>query len=246
LLGLWFTCLFPTDELRQLIQKQMKQKELLECELIKEREKLEMVRFDIITLTSPMMTRDELQQLCDEISRLRSACERLADEIDVVTARKHSEGQSNDNSRDHLLVSAPRSPVTPSRQYRPPPPIPSALRCLSLQQSPYHTRLSPLEASRPQCPPSYSEVMRESRTPITNSLPNLVANDDVSEGAWACSLCTFLNYPLLNSCEQCDMPRVQGIRIVSSSFRPLQQNNQLQGSASVATNLDNNVEATAL
>jgi predicted nuclease with TOPRIM domain len=77
-----------TDELRQLIQKQMKQKELLECELIKEREKLEMVRFDIITLSSPMMTRDELQQLCDEISRLRSACDRLAYEIDVVTARK--------------------------------------------------------------------------------------------------------------------------------------------------------------
>lgn len=47
-----------------------------------------MVRFDIITLTSPMMTRSELQQLCDEISRLRSACERLADEIDVVTARE--------------------------------------------------------------------------------------------------------------------------------------------------------------
>lgn len=66
----------------------MKQKELLECELIKEREKLEMVRFDIITLTAPMMTQNELQQLCDEISRLRSACERLADEIDVVTARK--------------------------------------------------------------------------------------------------------------------------------------------------------------
>lgn len=66
----------------------MKQKELLECELAKESEKLGMVRFDIITLTSPMMTRSELQQLCDEISRLRSACERLADEIDVVSARK--------------------------------------------------------------------------------------------------------------------------------------------------------------
>lgn len=79
---------FFIDELRQLIQKQMKQKELLECELFKEREKLEMVRFDIITLTSPMLTRDEMHQLCDEILRLRSACERLADEIDVVTARK--------------------------------------------------------------------------------------------------------------------------------------------------------------
>lgn len=66
----------------------MKQKDLLEEELLREREKLEMVRFDIITLTAPMMTRSELQQLCDEISRLRSACERLAEEIDVVSVRK--------------------------------------------------------------------------------------------------------------------------------------------------------------
>jgi hypothetical protein len=77
-----------TDELRQLIQKQMKQKELMECELIKERQKLEMVKFEIITLTSPNLSRGELKQLCDEITLLRSACERLADEIDVVTARK--------------------------------------------------------------------------------------------------------------------------------------------------------------
>lgn len=61
----------------------MKQKELLECELHKEREKLEMVRFDIITLTSPLMTRTELRQLCDEISKLQSACERLLDENDA-------------------------------------------------------------------------------------------------------------------------------------------------------------------
>jgi hypothetical protein len=148
---------------------------------------------------------------------------------------------------------APRSPMTPSRQTRPPPPIPAALRCLSLQQSPYHTQLSPMDARihfPPTQPPSYNDVMRESRTQITNSLPNLVSNDDISEGEWACSMCTFLNYPLLNQCEQCDMPRVQGIRITSSSYRPLRQNNQLQGAAneSVATNHDNInvVQATAL
>lgn len=69
----------------------MKQKELLECELMKERDKLEMVRFDIFTLSSPMMSRSELQQLCDDISRLRSVCERLSDEIDVVSARELSQ-----------------------------------------------------------------------------------------------------------------------------------------------------------
>lgn len=236
----------------------MKQKELLECELIKEREKLEMVRFDIITLTSPMMTRTELQQLCDEISRLRSACERLADEIDVVTARELKVPCFPVASTNCLEFLAPRSPAvsssSPSRPQRPPPPIPAALRCLSLHQSPFHTQLPPLESQRNHFPssqpPTYSEVMRElssGRTPVANSLPNLAEDDN--EGEWSCSMCTFLNYPLMTCCEQCDMPRIQGIRITSSSYRPLRQNNNLQGaSASVATNHDNNnvAQATSL
>jgi hypothetical protein len=77
--------------------------------------------------------------------------------------------------------------------------------------------------------------MRNS-TPVVqtaNSLPNLV--DDANEqNEWSCSMCTFLNYPLLNQCEQCDMPRVhQGINITRSSFRPLNfENNQMQRSVS--------------
>ncbi|CRK87990.1 CLUMA_CG001776, isoform A [Clunio marinus] len=227
------------NELHQMIEKQIKQKELLECELTKEREKLKIVQFDIITLTSPMMTQSELQQLCDEISRLRSACNGIADEIDVVTAPPPS----------------PAVSLSPSRPQRPPPPIPAALRCLSLHQSPFHSQIQPFESPRihyPAQPPSYTDVLREmGRTPgvtannNSNSLPNFV--EDVNEGEWSCSMCTFLNYPLLNNCEQCDMPRVQGIRITSSSYRPLRQNNNLQG-ASVATNHDNAnvVQATVL
>lgn len=152
-------------------------------------------------------------------------------------------------------ISAPRSPAVTSTS-RPHPPIPTALRCLSLHQSPFHTQPTPLDTSRlnfPQTqPPSYNDVMRESgRTPVTASMPNLAnnENDDVNEGEWSCSMCTFLNYPLLNQCEQCDMPRVQGIKITSSSYRPLRQNNPMQrASESVATNHDNNnvAQATAL
>lgn len=144
-------------------------------------------------------------------------------------------------------ILAPRSPAVTSPS-RPHPPIPAALRCLSLHQSPFHTQLPALDTSRlnfpPTEPPSYSDVMREN-----GRMPNLVNNDDVNEGEWSCSMCTFLNYPLLNQCEQCDMPRVQGIKITSSSYRPLRQNNQLQrASESVATNHDNNnvAQATAL
>lgn len=75
------------DALRQLIKRQTKQKESLECELEKEREKLQMIRLDIVTLTSPAMTQFDLRELCDEITRLRSVCERLSDDIDLATAR---------------------------------------------------------------------------------------------------------------------------------------------------------------
>lgn len=83
-----YAIIFLLDELRQLIKRQKKQKESLECELEKEREKLQMIRLDIITLTSPVMTHMELKELCDEIARLRNVCGRLADEIDVATGRK--------------------------------------------------------------------------------------------------------------------------------------------------------------
>lgn len=78
-------CILTDTELRLHIQRQVKQKQSLECELEKEREKLQMIRLDIITLTSPCMNHVEMKELCDEITRLRSVCERLTDEIDIMT-----------------------------------------------------------------------------------------------------------------------------------------------------------------
>lgn len=94
----------------------------------------------------------------------------------------------------------------------------------------------------PHQPPSYNDVMRESRLAATSSLPNLVDDDDENgQISWPCSICTFQNHPLLNQCEQCDMPRLsQGIKITSHSYRPLRQNNNLQSSSSsFSTNNDN-------
>lgn len=77
---------FPTDtELRLHIQRQVKQKQSLDCELEKEREKLQMIRLDIFTLSSPCMSHSEMKELCDEITRLRTVCERLSDEIENFT-----------------------------------------------------------------------------------------------------------------------------------------------------------------
>lgn len=76
---------YSDTKLRLRIQRQIKQKQSLKYELDKESEKLEMIRLDIKTLTSPCMTHAEMKELCDEITRLRSVCERLTDEIDVMT-----------------------------------------------------------------------------------------------------------------------------------------------------------------
>lgn len=42
--------------------------------------------------------------------------------------------------------------------------------------------------------------------PIHNRTPD---NQDSDGPAWVCHRCTFDNHPLMNKCEQCDMPKVQ-------------------------------------
>lgn len=58
---------------------------------------------------------------------------------------------------------------------------------------------------------------------------------------WTCSMCTFRNHCLLQICEACELPRVQGITVTSTSYHPLLQNNQLQ-----RANTTNDNFATAL
>lgn len=87
-------------------------------------------------------------------------------------------------------------------------------------------------------PPSYNEVMLRG-----NSLPSpRPISSDAAEDKWTCSMCTFRNHSLLQICEACDLPRLQGIQVTSSSYRPLLQNNQMQ--RSVQTNSVS--QATAL
>lgn len=132
---------------------------------------------------------------------------------------------------------------------RPPPPIPSALRCLSLHQSPYLSQLPnlPTQQRIPQLPPSYSDVMRENNQINRNLSLNGNSQTNVDQQQqqrrsesqededydygqkWTCNMCTFLNHELMSSCEQCEMPRVTGIKITSSHYRPLNQlHNQYQ------------------
>lgn len=122
-----------------------------------------------------------------------------------------------------------------------PPPIPKELRSRRghSPQTPQH--LPQLDTSGLRYPssqpPSYNEVMMRGNSNSTPS-PRPTSNDE----KWTCGLCTFQNHSLLQICEACELPRLQGITVTSSSYRPLLQNNQMQRS-SVATNVS---QATAL
>lgn len=87
-------------------------------------------------------------------------------------------------------------------------------------------------------PPSYNEAVAMRQT---DRIPRRDANSisDIAEERWICKICTFQNHHLMDICETCEMPRVSGIKITSSSFCPMLENNRLQQSASLPTN-DNN------
>lgn len=125
-----------------------------------------------------------------------------------------------------------------------PPPIPKELRSLRRGNSPQTPQPLPqLDTSGIRYPssqpPSYNEVMMRGNS---SPLPRPTSTDAADDNKWTCSMCTFRNHQLLSICEACELPRLQGITVTSSSYRPLLQNNQMQRSA-VPTNVS---QATAL
>lgn len=52
----------------------------------------------------------------------------------------------------------------------------------------------------PSQPPAWRP--QQSMTAVDND------RDERSEPSWVCTMCTFDNHPLMNKCEECDMPRL--------------------------------------
>lgn len=151
---------------------------------------------------------------------------------------------------NHLAQRSPRAIIN---AYSPngPPPIPRGLVSRK-GHSPSNSLLPQLDTTGirypPTQPPSYHEVMMRETGHNQQQMDSNLVDDK-----WTCSICTYQNHYLINMCEACEMPRIQGIKITASSFRPFpQQHNQMQG-ASVPNN-DNNsnnntsnvIQATAL
>jgi Zn-finger in Ran binding protein and others len=82
--------------------------------------------------------------------------------------------------------------VTPSRPKPPRPPPPA----INNNQQPYN-----YEYER-----NYFAHLLDNNNRNVNNDANTVANADRH---WTCSVCTFRNHPLLNKCEQCEMPNIE-------------------------------------
>jgi len=75
--------------------------------------------------------------------------------------------------------------------------------------------------------------------------------EERSEPSWVCTMCTFDNHPLMNKCEECDMPRLLNPGGSSAGMAVQQQRNNSSGvmppisspslllSSSLATRFDN-------
>ena len=74
---------FFLDEIL-LIKQQLRQKEVIDCELRKEKEKLEMIKLEIISMMQPVLSTVNIEMLKQDIVRLRCACERLTQELDAA------------------------------------------------------------------------------------------------------------------------------------------------------------------
>ena len=65
-----------------LIKQQIYHKELIDCELRKEKEKLDTIKLEIISMMRPVLSTFNIEMLKQDIQRLRCACERLTAELD--------------------------------------------------------------------------------------------------------------------------------------------------------------------
>jgi hypothetical protein len=76
------------------------------------------------------------------------------------------------------------------------------------------------------------------------------SNNNFSDGpSWICSVCTFQNHPLLDKCEQCEMPNINlttSVTTTSGGTTGISENNYYNNTRSPqVNNASNNIQITA-
>lgn len=126
----------------------------------------------------------------------------------------------------------------PPRPPRPPPP--AALRSISYPSVQHHNNNNSFNYNQnnqsnqqqQQQQPHQQQYQHHNHI-IHNNNDDDDDNSNADGPPWICSMCTFHNHPLLNKCEECDMPRISSgtVQVTASQFKPRLQHMQFLRSA---------------
>ncbi|XP_039275479.1 TGF-beta-activated kinase 1 and MAP3K7-binding protein 2 [Nilaparvata lugens] len=199
-------------EKQVLVSKQLEQKQRLEKELEREKEKLRFMEREIelmerrldgasttLSTSSVLHSRaNKVQELRDEILRLRDECTRMTTEVDQSDVPL---GETSEEFYRHRVyteqMSCPASlPNFPTRGDN------------DTLHIPRHSSLD-LSGSAEQREAAAATTAAAAGDPGAAAAGGPGAAAAVGDGpSWTCHVCTFRNHPLLKQCEQCDMPRI--------------------------------------
>lgn len=127
-------------------------------------------------------------------------------------------GETNEAFYQNIYTGQ-RLPVQQNRPERPPrPPPPYILRCLSGNPMASASNYNNMHSN-------FNGLHINDNNNIVGRNNNNNTNNErlqqESGQSWTCNMCTFQNHPLLNKCEQCEMP------LLSTSGTTTQQFNQI-------------------
>ncbi|XP_075237907.1 uncharacterized protein LOC142334065 isoform X2 [Lycorma delicatula] len=179
-----------------IINRQLEKKRRLEQELQREKEHLKIMQQKVADMEQDLRKRRQgdhsashrtkVQELKEEIIRLRAECKYMTAEVDLSSVnQKIPIGETREDFYKHIYKG-------PEGTF--------------LQQPP-----SVIHSGNGQ---NIGE-RRERTADISNSdhhrPPETVIEPSAADGDgpnWTCYVCTFRNHPLLDKCEQCEMPRI--------------------------------------
>ncbi|KAG5339114.1 TAB2 protein, partial [Acromyrmex heyeri] len=181
---------------KKLVAEQLARKERLAKELRAEKGRLEAMKKEVQALTrpDPLISPQELKRkLKTEIYMLQVECDRLAIEVDQWSDRRGIYFLSR------YCIQSLVGLVANNLYF----PVPLGETNEEFYQGIYTGQSLPTRPPNPQPPrlPSQPPAWRSEQA-------NDNDREERDEPSWVCTMCTFDNHPLMNKCEECDMPRL--------------------------------------
>ncbi|XP_049854288.1 TGF-beta-activated kinase 1 and MAP3K7-binding protein 3-like isoform X1 [Schistocerca gregaria] len=179
----------------ELLARQLDRKNRLERALRREQEKLRRMQEEKRAMEADLARRrahqpclcpvssvlQKVQRLRDEIHQLQEECKKMSQEVDLSVDARVPLGETDEEFYKNIYTGQ-RGVVMPPEEM-------------------------------PFSPDSRSRQFRHDHAHPTAThqapSPTAPAGESTTDGpSWMCSECTFRNHPLLDKCEQCEMPRI--------------------------------------